>query len=92
MRRREFIAALGGAAAWPLAVRAQQPVGLRTIGFLGPASASAMSPWKEPFERRLRELGWVEGRTIANRSGQTDAAISLQKSRRTSCVKRSMSS
>jgi hypothetical protein len=67
MRRREFIAGLGGVAVWPLVARAQQSVALRIIGFLGPASASAMSPWKEPFERRLRELGWVEGRTIANR-------------------------
>jgi putative ABC transport system substrate-binding protein len=48
-----------------LVARAQLPEKLPTIGFLGPASSSAMSPWKEAFERRLRELGWIEGRTIA---------------------------
>jgi putative tryptophan/tyrosine transport system substrate-binding protein len=55
--------ALGGAAAaWPLAARAQQIPPM--IGFLGPASASAMSAWIAAFVQRLRELGWVEGRTI----------------------------
>jgi ABC-type uncharacterized transport system substrate-binding protein len=63
MKRREFILALGGAAAvWPLAARAQQTSPM--IGFLGPASASAMSAWTAAFVQRLRELGWVEGRTI----------------------------
>jgi putative ABC transport system substrate-binding protein len=64
MRRREFISLLGGAAAaWPLAARAQQrPL---TIGFLGPASASVMGAWTAAFAQRLRELGWIEGRTIA---------------------------
>jgi len=65
MRRREFILALGGtAAAWPFASRAQQASKLRTIGFLG-ADASAFSPWTAAFMARLRELGWIEGRTIA---------------------------
>jgi ABC-type uncharacterized transport system substrate-binding protein len=68
MKRRAFIALLGGAAAmpsflWPLAARAQQKP--PTIGFLGPASASAMSAWTAAFVQRLRELGWIEGRTIA---------------------------
>jgi putative tryptophan/tyrosine transport system substrate-binding protein len=63
MKRREFILALGGAAAvCPLAARAQQTPPM--IGFLGPASASAMSAWTAAFVQRLRELGWVEGRTI----------------------------
>jgi putative tryptophan/tyrosine transport system substrate-binding protein len=63
MKRREFILALGGAAAvWPLEARAQQTSPM--IGFLGPASASAMSAWTAAFVQRLRELGWVEGRTI----------------------------
>jgi len=61
MRRREFIALLG-AAAWPLAARAQRKP--PTIGFLGPASASAMSAWTAAFVQRLRELGWIEGQTI----------------------------
>jgi putative tryptophan/tyrosine transport system substrate-binding protein len=64
MRRREFILALGGAAASPLAARAQQAGGLPTIGFLG-ADASAFSPWTAAFVAHLRELGWIEGRTIA---------------------------
>jgi putative tryptophan/tyrosine transport system substrate-binding protein len=64
VKRREFITLLGGAAAaWPLAAHAQQKP--PTIGFLGPASASAMSAWTAAFVQRLRELGWIEGRTIA---------------------------
>jgi putative tryptophan/tyrosine transport system substrate-binding protein len=63
--RREFITLLGGAAAWPLAARAQQPGKLPTIGFLGTTTASAWGPWTAAFVQRLRELGWIEGRTIA---------------------------
>jgi putative tryptophan/tyrosine transport system substrate-binding protein len=63
--RREFIILLGGAAtAWPLAARAQQ-VRLPTIGFLGAATPSVWAPWIAAFEQRLRELGWIEGRTVA---------------------------
>jgi putative ABC transport system substrate-binding protein len=63
--RRQFVSALGGAAAWPLAARAQQPASkLPTIGFLG-ADAAAFSPWTAAFVARMRELGWIEGRTIA---------------------------
>jgi len=67
MRRREFITLLGGAAAaWPLAARAQQqPAKLPTIGFLGAATPAAWSVFIVTFVRRLRELGWIEGRTIA---------------------------
>ncbi|MFL5048946.1 MAG: ABC transporter substrate-binding protein [Xanthobacteraceae bacterium] len=65
MRRRAFIALLGGAAAgWPLAARAQQPGKLPTIGFLG-AAPSVESQRVAAFEQRLRELGWIEGRTVA---------------------------
>ena len=64
MNRRAFITLIGGAAAtWPLAARAQQKP--PTIGFLGPASASTMSAWIAAFVHRLRELGWIEGRSIA---------------------------
>src|SRR6266851_6437330 len=64
--RREFIALLGGAAAaWPLAARAQQPGKLPTIGFLGANTPAAQSQWTAAFVQRLRELGWIEGRTIA---------------------------
>jgi putative ABC transport system substrate-binding protein len=65
VRRREFITLRGGAATWPLAVRAQQPTKLPTIGYLGTAAASAWAPWTAAFVQRLRELGWIEGRTVA---------------------------
>ena len=66
MRRREFITLLGGAAAaWPLTVHAQRTGKLPTIGFLGVASPSTWKPWVAAFVQRLRELGWVEGQTIA---------------------------
>src|SRR5262245_23348680 len=64
--RREFITLLGGAAAaWPLAARAQQATKLPTIGFLGQSTRSAASEWVAAFVQRLRELGWIEGRTVA---------------------------
>jgi putative ABC transport system substrate-binding protein len=64
--RREFITLLGGAAvAWPLAARAQQTGKLPTIGFLGGGAPTSQRTWVEAFLRRLDELGWTEGRTIA---------------------------
>src|SRR5262245_47243991 len=66
MRRREFIALIGGgAAAWPLAARAQQAGKLPTIGFLGANTSSVQSRWTAAFVQRLRELGWIEGRNVA---------------------------
>jgi putative ABC transport system substrate-binding protein len=66
MRRRAFIALLGGAAvAWPLAARAQQGAKLPTIGFMGTTTPSVWQPWTAAFVQRLRELGWIEGRTLA---------------------------
>jgi putative tryptophan/tyrosine transport system substrate-binding protein len=67
VKRREFITLLGGAAAaWPLAARAQQPAGnLPTIGYLGGGGPISQRAWVEAFVQRLRELGWVEGRTVA---------------------------
>src|SRR6266545_8062397 len=64
IRRREFIAVLGGAAAWPLIARAQQAK-LPTIGLLGGATASAQAQWTAAFVQRLRQLGWIEGQTVA---------------------------
>jgi putative tryptophan/tyrosine transport system substrate-binding protein len=65
MRRREFITLISLAvAARPLIARAQQPNRLPLIGFMG-ANASVFSPWTAAFVGRLRELGWIEGRTIA---------------------------
>jgi putative tryptophan/tyrosine transport system substrate-binding protein len=66
MRRRDVIALVGGAAAWPLAARAQQhAVRLPTIGFLGQSTAENWTPWTAAFVRRLHELDWIEGRTVA---------------------------
>ena len=66
MKRREFITILSGAAAgWPLAARGQQAAKLPTIGFLGASTPPSMSPWTAAFVQRLRELGWIEGRTVA---------------------------
>jgi putative ABC transport system substrate-binding protein len=63
--RRQVITLLGGAAAaWPAATRAQQPGKLPTIGFLG-TDALVWRPWSDAFVERLRELGWIEGRTVA---------------------------
>jgi len=65
LRRREFITLLGGAAAaWPLAARAQ-PGKLPTVGLLGAGTLSAWSHWVAAFVKRLHELGWSEGRTVA---------------------------
>ena len=66
MKRREFITLLGGAAAWPMAARAQQVSKLPTIGFLGAGSGSDLvwKDWTSAFVQRLRELGWVEGRNV----------------------------
>ena len=63
MRRRDFITLLGGSAAWPLSTRAQASK-LPTIGFLG-TDATNWAPWTAAFVARMRELGWIEGSTIA---------------------------
>jgi putative tryptophan/tyrosine transport system substrate-binding protein len=65
IRRRDVIALLGAAAAWPLAARAQQPEKLPTIGFLGASTSQNWSHWTAAFVQRLRELGWIEGRSVA---------------------------
>ncbi len=65
MRRRDFITLLGSASAtWPFGALAQQTGKLPTVGFLG-SDASLWSPWTAAFVQRLRELGWIEGRTVA---------------------------
>jgi len=66
MRRREFIALLGsGVAGWPIALRAQQAAKLPTIGFLGANNASFERGSTDAFVQRLRELGWIDNRTVA---------------------------
>lgn len=67
MRRREFITGfVGGAVTWSMAVHAQQQSRkLRTIGFFGTATSLAWNTWVSAFLKRLSELGWLEGNTIA---------------------------
>jgi putative ABC transport system substrate-binding protein len=65
MRRREVITLIGGAAAWPLAARAQQPGKLPTIGILGSGTPAGQGQWYAGFVQRLRELGWTEDRNVA---------------------------
>jgi putative ABC transport system substrate-binding protein len=67
MRRRDLITLLGGAAAWPLAARAQQPAGMRRIGVLtafadNDAEAQANIT---AFRQSLEKVGWIEGRNLA---------------------------
>jgi len=62
--RRKFLAVLGLAASWPFTAHAQHAK-LPTIGLLGGATASAQAQWTSAFVQRLRELGWIEGQTIA---------------------------
>jgi ABC-type uncharacterized transport system substrate-binding protein len=66
VKRRDFITLIGGAAiAWPLAARAQQSAKRPIVGFLGDSTPLAESERAAAFARRLHDLGWIEGRTIA---------------------------
>lgn len=62
--RRELIVALGGAAAWPLDARAQQPERMRRIAWLGLGRADVPSPYLDALRSGLRERGWIDGRNL----------------------------
>ena len=64
MNRRAFITLLGGATAWPLAARAQQPDRMRRIGYLVATTPSFHNPYGEAFLEGLRDLGYVEGKNV----------------------------
>jgi putative tryptophan/tyrosine transport system substrate-binding protein len=67
MRRREFIAGLGSATAWPLAARTQQPERTRRIGalFMFPKDDPVQTSWIAAWREGLEKLGWINGRNVA---------------------------
>jgi putative tryptophan/tyrosine transport system substrate-binding protein len=82
MRRREIITLLGGAAAaWPLAARAQQPSKVPRIGSLGFGSAAAFANRVESLRAGLRDLGYVEARTLSSSTAGRKGSISCLSSR-----------
>jgi putative ABC transport system substrate-binding protein len=77
MKRREFIAGLGGAAAWPVVARAQQPA-VPEIGYLSGRSARAEASMLAAFREGLNATGFVEGRNIKIETSPTASLIACQ--------------
>ena len=71
LRRRQFIAGLGGAAAWPLAAGAQQPK-MPVIGYLSPRTAESDASMLVAVRRGLADVGYAEGRNVAIEHRFTD--------------------
>jgi putative ABC transport system substrate-binding protein len=76
MRRREFLGALGGAAAWPLAARAQQDGSVARVGVIGVRpDGGATGPAYAAFVNELRKLGFIEGRNLALEHRRVDQGV-----------------
>jgi hypothetical protein len=73
MQRREFITLLGGATAWPLAARAQQPA-MPALGLLYGGTFDGLGYLLPAFRQGLRQNGYIEGRNLAVRSEDAKAA------------------
>lgn len=78
MRRRAFIAALGGAAAWPLAARAQQAEGMAHVGLLGPGADNTLARiGYQAFSTELQKLGFTQGKNLQLDYRRTDQGMDL---------------
>jgi putative ABC transport system substrate-binding protein len=88
LRRREFIAGLGGAAAWPLAARSQQPLAMPVIGVLGSGSRSTFEFALPAFAQGLRQQGYVEDRNVSIQYSWADGHYDLLPSMASEFVRR----